>query len=81
MLLPADHSRMEIIDGQQRLATTALTIAAIRDRLAAHGDKRAVTLERRYQASESLRTGEPEPRLTLSKADQDVGHGGGRIAV
>jgi uncharacterized protein DUF262/uncharacterized protein DUF1524 len=71
VLTPAEGSRMEIIDGQQRLATTALIIAAIRDRLAAAGDRRALTLEKRYLASESLSTGEPEPRLRLSEADHE----------
>lgn len=69
VLAPGPDSRMEIIDGQQRLATTALLMAAIRDHFASKGDKRAQTIEKRYLASESLQTGEPEPRLWLAEAD------------
>lgn len=61
-----------VIDGQQRLATTSLLLAAIRDAFLERGDtERASVIERDYLASRSLKSAELRPRLTLNPADAE----------
>jgi Protein of unknown function DUF262/Protein of unknown function (DUF1524) len=69
VLTPGRGNRMQIIDGQQRLATTAMVIAAIRDVFDDRDDKRAVTTAQRYLVSDSLETAQPEPRIQLNTED------------
>jgi Protein of unknown function DUF262 len=62
--------RVSIIDGQQRLATTAILIAAIRDEFAARGDDtRARIVESQFLTTEDLRSGEKIPQLVLNAED------------
>jgi len=68
----SSDDRVEVADGQQRLATATILIAAIRDYLQELGDQdRAaqVSSERLYQ--KDLLTQELTPRLTLNDGDND----------
>lgn len=59
-----------IIDGQQRLATTQIIYAAIRDTYAQQGDdRRARIVQDKYVSSPDLETGDDIPRLRLNSDD------------
>jgi len=62
----------DVVDGQQRLATLSVLIAAIREyfRLQ-HDDKRAEEIDRKYLFDVNLSDMEMRPRLTLNSADHD----------
>jgi hypothetical protein len=63
---------LQVFDGQQRLATTVILLAAIRNYYAqTHDTERAGIIESTYLMSRSLQTLEPQPKLTLSKVDHD----------
>jgi hypothetical protein len=65
-----DH--LQVVDGQQRLATTAILLAAIRDYfLSKSDDDRAFDIEHEYLLSRDLRTKELLPRLRLNDGDND----------
>ncbi|GIH97774.1 DUF262 domain-containing protein [Planobispora siamensis] len=62
--------RRKVVDGQQRLATTSLLLAAIRDELRSCNLRRkAEIIERDYLAKETLESDGKEPRLTLNHSD------------
>jgi uncharacterized protein with ParB-like and HNH nuclease domain len=64
--------RPEVVDGQQRLATTTILLSAIRDYFFNTGDTdRASDLERKYLKERDLRTQEEVPRFRLNKIDDD----------
>src|SRR5665213_945416 len=64
--------REEIVDGQQRLATTSILLAALRDFFFADGDTdRASDIERDYLATRDIRTQEKTPKLRLNETDND----------
>jgi hypothetical protein len=65
--------RVEIVDGQQRLATVTILLAAIRDHLYNSGDiSQAAKFENNYLfKEEGLANPTTEPRLTLSDTDND----------
>lgn len=59
-----------IIDGQQRLATTLILLAAIRDEFRQRGDdKRASIIQNTYMATADLDTGEDVPRVRMNSDD------------
>jgi hypothetical protein len=61
-----------VVDGQQRLATTSILLAAMRDYCLENGEEgRASDIEGKYLFSRSFRTQEIMPRLSLSKRDHD----------
>ena len=62
-----DH--FEIVDGQQRLATTAILLAAIRDYLRPSEVTIADTIERDYLSASSENMRELEPKIRLNLAD------------
>ncbi len=63
---------IHVVDGQQRLATTTILIAAIRDHFLATSDRnRASQLETKFLVSPDLRTQERKPRLRLNLSDHD----------
>src|ERR1700676_2630475 len=62
----------EVVDGQQRLATAAILLAAIRDYFTSKGDiDRAKQIETTYLITKDFRTQEPLPRLKLNSLDRD----------
>jgi len=68
----ADNS-LEVVDGQQRLATISLLLAAIRDGFAAVKDKeRAQHVETHYICSRDLKSLEASPKLSLNETDNDL---------
>ena len=63
---------LEVVDGQQRLTTTTILIAAIRDYFSANKDAQAATeIEREYLSSVHMRTRENIPKLKLNEYDHD----------
>jgi hypothetical protein len=71
-ILKPDNS-LEVVDGQQRLATVSLLLAGIRDGFEAGGDKeRAHHVETHYLCSRNLRTLEASPKLALNEIDNDI---------
>jgi hypothetical protein len=67
-----EFAKSMVIDGQQRLATTSLLIAAIRDVFNAGGEtSRAAALQQTYLVTWSLERNLEEPRLELNDADKD----------
>lgn len=66
--------RLEVADGQQRLATTSILIAAIRDKLEEMGDtekKAAALFTTEYLLIYDVMTGENTPRLKMNYDDND----------
>ena len=59
----------EIVDGQQRLATTTLLLVAIRDHLAISDRQIAANIDRDYLSATSRNMRDIEPRLKLNLAD------------
>src|SRR6266849_3515223 len=66
------NGSLEVFDGQQRLATTVILLAAIRDYYRTTKDeKRANIIQPEFLMSPDLETLEEQPKLTLSKMDHD----------
>ena len=67
-----DEKQREVVDGQQRLATTMILIAAIRDYFEEEGDsERAADVEKEYLLAKDFRTRETLPNLKLGTVDHD----------
>jgi uncharacterized protein with ParB-like and HNH nuclease domain len=67
-----DTSRPEVVDGQQRLATTAILIAAIRDHFFNLGDlDRATTISSTYLQTKDLTSLEVIPRIQMNSSDNE----------
>lgn len=65
-----DGARRQIVDGQQRLATTAILLVAIRDQLRAYGkEKQAEETEKRFLRGYVLSADDDVERLILSASD------------
>ncbi|MFD8924934.1 DUF262 domain-containing protein [Streptomyces mirabilis] len=67
-----DGSRKTIIDGQQRIVTTSLLLAAIRDHLKDRGNEKFSVIERDYLAKETLQSEGKDPRLVLNPEDDSI---------
>jgi hypothetical protein len=66
------NGRLEVFDGQQRLATTVILLSAIRDYYReTHDDKRATIIDMEYLVSNDLGTLEQQSKLQLGKVDHD----------
>ncbi|HUX67525.1 MAG TPA: DUF262 domain-containing protein [Terriglobales bacterium] len=66
------NGKPKIVDGQQRLATTAMFLAAIRDHFYSIGDtERATAFNAQYLVSTDLHTMELLPHLNLNGFDND----------
>lgn len=64
--------RPEVADGQQRIATVTILLAAIRDYfLAAKDSERAHEIDTEFLLSKDLRTLEADPRLEMNSEDND----------
>lgn len=73
VLTKKDDVSSTIIDGQQRLATTAILLAAIRDEFVARGDAgRASTVQATYLSDTDLESGGLIAKLTLNSEDAHV---------
>ena len=73
IVVSTEHSGMlEVVDGQQRLATVSVVLAQIRDHFLANTEEdRAITLESEFLLKRDLRSQEAVPRLTLNEIDHD----------
>jgi uncharacterized protein DUF262/uncharacterized protein DUF1524 len=72
VVMARNNGSLQVFDGQQRLATTVIFLAAIRNYyFENHDTERAGIIESSYLMSRSLQTLEPQPKLTLSKIDHD----------
>jgi hypothetical protein len=72
VLTQSESGLPEVTDGQQRLATATVLLAAIRDYLHTHGNvNRATSLSNDYLLTTDLRTEEVVPRLTLNVDDSE----------
>jgi hypothetical protein len=61
-----------VVDGQQRIATTMIVLAAIRDYFCSVSDeRRAEEIDRPYLIARDFRTGTPTPKLVMNDADRD----------
>jgi len=64
---------LEVVDGQQRLATVSLLLAAIRDGFQSIDDnQRANHIEMQYLCTRDLKTMEAAPRLSLNEIDNGL---------
>jgi hypothetical protein len=68
-------NRKKIIDGQQRLVTSSLLIAAIRETLKELGHTQAHRIEADFLASQSWDAEDIEPHLKLNEDDHPPYHG------
>lgn len=67
-----NDGRPEVTDGQQRLATTTILLAAVRDHLIANGlNTRADSIEQQFLLKVSRRTEELLPQLELNVDDNE----------
>jgi hypothetical protein len=64
-------NQYEIVDGQQRLATTALLLAAIRDYLRPAESAMADSINRDFLTSSSANRRDEEPKIQLNLADSE----------
>ncbi|ONK12580.1 DUF262 domain-containing protein [Streptomyces sp. MP131-18] len=69
------EDRKKIIDGQQRLVTSSLLIAAIRDELHRLGHTRAQLIGDEFLASQAWDAEGTEPHLKLNEDDNPTFHG------
>lgn len=74
VLTTNDDGKLEVADGQQRLATTSILISAIRDHLHAGGQNEkaaAAKYTQNYLLEFDEHSGEHMPKLTLNSQDND----------
>lgn len=68
-----EKQRYEVVDGQQRLATVSLLIAAIKDIFDRDGDAEVVnSVKTEFLASIDRKTKEKEPKLVLNEIDNEL---------
>ena len=74
VLTQGDSDRLEVADGQQRLATTSILLAAIRDHLESMGNQERKAADKytsEYLLIYDEMTGDHTPRLRLNYEDND----------
>ena len=70
VLTPGEDQRLHVIDGQQRLASTTMFLAEIRNYFHQHDDiDRATIIQSTYIAQQDRRTLEDQPNLILNQSD------------
>lgn len=70
VLTQISPDELEVVDGQQRLATTFTLLCAIRDYFHSHGEiERAKAIHSQYIEVADLKAGEPRARMTLNATD------------
>jgi hypothetical protein len=67
----AAQVRLHVIDGQQRLATTSLLYAALRDIFSERSDERATEIERDLLGKRDIVTRRVEQRMSLNADDNE----------
>jgi len=73
VFIQKSDSSLEVVDGQQRLATISLLLAAIRDGFAEGKDTaRAQHVETHYLCSRDLKSMEAAPKLSLNEMDNEL---------
>lgn len=69
----APNGRFEVVDGQQRLTTVSLLIAAIKEMFENSGDLEVVSsVKSEFLASTDRKTKEKEPKLILNETDNEL---------
>lgn len=72
IVISSGNERDEVVDGQQRLATVSILLAAIRDYFVEQGDKdRADDIQNGYLSSRDRRSQEIIPNLKLNNHDNN----------
>jgi hypothetical protein len=72
VLMHHDDETLEVVDGQQRLATVSIIISSIRNHLLDTGEtQRANSIEQKYLQKIDLRTLEAKPQLRLNLSDHE----------
>lgn len=76
VLVKSDGPSFQVLDGQQRLATTLMVLGAIRNWLGAYSSyhKAHTQIEERYLGESDLGEEEVRPKLVLNAANNDVFH-------
>ena len=70
VLTPGANQRLHVIDGQQRLASTTIFLAEIRNYFRQHDDlERATIIQSTYIAQQDRRTLEGQPNMILNQSD------------
>lgn len=72
VVILGNNRRLEIVDGQQRLASMSLLIIAIRKFLHSKGEKKTAGLFANFVDKIDSETGESEPKLVLNQNNRDV---------
>lgn len=67
------EGKHDVVDGQQRLTTISLLVAAIKDIFNSKGDHEVVvSVKNDYLANTDRKTKEKEPKLTLNEVDNEL---------
>ena len=62
-----ESGAVDVVDGQQRIATTMVLLAALRDHFHRAGDsERTVGIEKPFLIDRDFKTGDPIPKLTIN---------------
>lgn len=73
VFIQREGNSLDVVDGQQRLATVSLLLAAIRDGfIVANDSARAQHVESRFLCSRDLKSMEAAPKLSLNEMDNNL---------
>jgi hypothetical protein len=71
VVIPSDAGRLMVVDGQQRLATSLILLAAIRDFFDGAESERGTRFEREYVLASPYKSKELTPHLYLNDRDHE----------